>query len=307
MKTLTHPGSTIVRSLSDGDALLPPPWIAETFALPDPVPTIDGDELTVARGEAAMLMSARVHNALALDSSSFERATMYAYTAIAQQLAGHYPVRFWNHLPAIHAAMDAERDRYRVFNAARFRAFETWYGSADAFSRHVATASGVGHSGTDLVVHCLATQEPGEAVENPRQIAAYRYSRRYGPLPPCFARATTIKPAAYPNGLLLVGGTASIRGEDSIHVESLALQLDETFENLATLVTAASASGQSPDPAEPLARFRHLRIYYRHESDINSITTAVRAAFPQLLRADYIPAELCRHELLVEIEGVAQL
>jgi chorismate lyase/3-hydroxybenzoate synthase len=307
MKTLHQPASTIVRSLSDAEALLPPPWISETFALPDAVPTIEGDELTVARGEAAMLISARVHNALSLDSSSFERATMHSYTAIAQQLAGHYPVRFWNHLPGIHTVMDAERDRYMVFNGARFRAFEKWYGSADAFSRHVATASGVGHSGTDLVVHCLATREPGEAIENPRQVAAYRYSRRYGPLPPCFARATTITPGAYPRGLLLVGGTASIRGEDSIHAESLALQLDETFENLATLVSAASAGGQSADAAGSLACYRHLRIYYRCERDIDAITTAVGAAFGRLVRADYIPAELCRQELLVEIEGVAQL
>ena len=30
-------------------------------------------------------------------------------------------------------------------------------------------------------------------VENPRQIPAFRYSKRYGPIPPCFARATRIK------------------------------------------------------------------------------------------------------------------
>jgi hypothetical protein len=308
METLAKPSSTSIRFLSDHAALLPPPWIGRTLSLGETVDQRADQELLIARSDNAVLISATAANALALDCDAFERATMRIYSAIHEQLGGFHPVRFWNHLPAIHAVMDAERDRYMVFNAARFRAFENWYGSSDAFSHHVATASGVGHAGADLVVHCLAAREPGVAVENPRQVASYRYSRRYGPLPPCFARATTIRPAAYPNGLLLVGGTASIRGEDSIHVASLALQLDETFENLATLVNAARPEEQTAaDTAGALSHYRHLRIYYRHERDIAAIADAVRAQFPSLLQADYIPAELCRQELLVEIEGLAHL
>ena len=308
MRTARAPFPGLVRFRADDAALLPPPWLGELFGLPS---RGDGDMetgTTVCQGTDSTLISVRVPDAVRLDPDAFEWATSHAYNTIRSQVGEHHPVRFWNHIPAIHAVMDSERDRYMVFNGGRFKAFESWYGSSAAFSRHVATASGVGHCGRDLVIHCLATKQPGTAIENPRQIASYKYSRRYGPLPPCFARATRVQNDRYPDGLVLIGGTASIRGEDSIHLESLSLQLDETFENLARLVTAAR---QSEDPqwdfAGALAQYRYLRIYCRRERDVAAILDAVQSAFPSLLGAEVTQAELCRSELLVEIEGVAQL
>jgi chorismate lyase / 3-hydroxybenzoate synthase len=200
--------------------------------------------------------------------------------------------------------MDTQRDRYMVFNAGRFKAFESWYGSSETFSRHVATASGVGHTGADLVIHCLATKAPGIAIENPRQISSYRYSRRYGPIPPCFARATIVS-APDNRRLLLVGGTASIRGEDSMYVDSLAMQLDETLDNLASLIRAAEQRDLAT--AEALTRLRSLRVYYPQQQDAPAIADALQTTMPAACRIEMIQAELCRPELLVEIEGIAEL
>src|SRR6266576_1101017 len=50
--------------------------------------------------------------------------------------------------------------------AAGFAAFSAWYGGRDAFPRALATASAVGTSGSDLVLHCLAAESPGQPVEN---------------------------------------------------------------------------------------------------------------------------------------------
>jgi chorismate lyase / 3-hydroxybenzoate synthase len=255
-------------------------------------------------GADATLASARIKNAVKLDAAAFERQTMAAYASIRRQVEPLHPVRFWNHIPAIHAVMDSQRDRYMVFNAGRFKAFEQWYGSSQRFSQVVATASGVGHGGSDLVIHCLATSEPGIAVENPRQISSYRYSRRYGPLPPCFARATIV-PAAPDCSLLLVGGTASIRGEDSMYVDSLTMQLDETIENLASLIRAARKGDCST--GEALRQFRSLRVYYPFERDVRAIAETVQSVMPNLTHIQMIPAELCRPELLVEVEGIAEL
>src|SRR5262249_25234544 len=150
-----------------------------------------------------------------------------------------HPIRFWNHVPFITEPADAGRDNYMVFNAGRFRAMTRWLGGdgdANRFDRDVATASATGHWGRDLVIPCVATDAPGVAVTNPRQVAPYHYSQRFGPLPPCFARATKLTD---PPGLLLVGGTASVRGEDSVHTDDLASQVSETFLNLASLTRAA--------------------------------------------------------------------
>jgi hypothetical protein len=217
-------------------------------------------------------------------------------------------VRLWNHIPAITARVDDRRDRYMVFNAGRYRAFANWYGGPGAFDRDVATASGVGHDGGDLVVHCLSARSPGLAVENPRQITPHRYSERYGPLPPCFARATVLKDA----GLILVGGTASIQGEDSVHRASLSGQLTETVTNLASVVGAAHARVGSSFHATNgaagwLACYRELRVYYPRAEHGAFLERAVRDQFPAGCRVEMVRADLCRPELLVEIEGVAGL
>lgn len=304
MKTVAEVRSPVVRFLSDRAALGAPAWLGETFHFID-AQSEPGSGVKVSASRDATLVSVCVMNAADLAPEAFERATIAAYATIREHVEKKNPVRFWNHIPGIHGVMDSERDRYMVFNAGRFRAFEEWYGSAEAFSKRVATASGVGHVGRDLVVHCLAVNEPGNAVENPRQVAAYRYSRRYGPLPPCFARATKVSHAD--QRLLLVGGTASIRGEDSIHVQSLSLQLDETFENLATLVAAAGGAVIEGPAATQLAKYRHLRVYYRREKDLIAVRDAVMQACSRLASTEFVQAELCRQELLVEIEGLAQL
>ena len=76
-----------------------------------------------------------------------KRAVGDAYRAIAESLraSGHHPVRFWNFVPGIHADMGGGLDRYMVFNAGRYAAFEAWFGQAALFTRTVPTASAVGN------------------------------------------------------------------------------------------------------------------------------------------------------------------
>ncbi len=207
------------------------------------------------------------------------------------------------YIPEIHKPCGDALDRYMCFNAGRFAACSDWLGGPDTFDRLLATGSGVGHSGSDLVIHALAASVPGIAVENPRQIPAYKYSRRFGPRPPCFARATLMREAGQPDRVL-VGGTASIRGEESIHVGDLRKQTLETFENLASLIQSACGK----DDANPagLEAFRELRVYHFRETDREAVEKLVTPAFPAA-RVEYRRADLCRPELAVEIEGVAEL
>jgi hypothetical protein len=152
-------------------------------------------------------------------------------------------------------------------------------------------------------VHCLSAKRAGISVANPRQINPHRYSARFGPLPPCFARATVLSDAR----MILVGGTASIRGEDSLHQTSLAKQYEETLTNLASVVEAAHETDGSRDQAEWLARFRDVRVYYPRAVDAESLGKMVCETFGGDCRVEMCRAELCRAELLVEIEGVANL
>jgi chorismate lyase/3-hydroxybenzoate synthase len=256
------------------------------------------------------LVTVRKAGAAALDPKAFEACTREAYSSIAAQLhdgVARYPIRFWNYIPDIHRPCGEALDRYMCFNAGRFAACSDWLGGPDTFDRLLATGSGVGHGGEDLVIHALASATPGVAVENPRQIPAYKYSRRFGPRPPCFARATVLRDTEGRRApLLLVGGTASIRGEESIHVNDLRGQTLETFENLASLVRSATGENQS-NGVPPLNAFREIRVYHFREADRDAIAELVAGAFPRHTRVEYARADLCRPELSVEIEGVAEL
>jgi chorismate lyase/3-hydroxybenzoate synthase len=210
----------------------------------------------------------------------------------------------WNHLPAIHQQMDPQRDRYMVFNSARYNVMTEWFGGPEQLSARLPAASGVGHAGDELVIHCLAFDGPGVAVENPRQIPAFHYSKRYGPLPPCFSRATVVDHPLDGSPMLLVAGTASIRGEASIHGDNVKRQLDETLSNLWAVVRVVRESVQ-PDKA--LTLFHDIRVYYVLPDQFHEIEAEVRKAFGESTRIEMVQAQLCRSELLVEIEGVARL
>ena len=294
--------------------LAPPAWVCELFGGVDgAIHQADGIVHTVRQTDTASLVTVIVDDAIDMNAAEFEHRAAKAYQIIRRSLAdlpAAEPVRFWNHIPSIHEAMDetgdelgasAERDRYMVFNAGRFKAFCDWFGGSDQFGGRVATASGVGHTERELVIHCLAARARGKAVENPRQIPAFRYSKRYGPLPPCFARATIVRDLLPGGPAVLVGGTASICGERSVHRNQLAGQFRETLDNLASLITAAGAK------RDPLAAFTDLRIYFPRKRDARAIEKYARAAFTSAGRIQITPADLCRSELLVEIEGVARL
>ena len=273
------------------DELAPPRWALD---------------LAEESGDDFLLVTARVADAVALMPPVLMARVREAYDSIAARIHGaaaRHPVRLWNHIPSIHAPMDEGRDRYMVFNAGRYEAFSNWYGGPATFGRDVATASGVGHDGRDLVIHCLSAREPGVAVANPRQIAPHHYSTKYGPLPPCFARATVLTAARR----VLVGGTASIRGEDTLHLTSLPLQISETLENLASVVESAYAGRATARSREQWLRlYRDVRVYYPQAADRETLESAAREAFGPACRVEMRRADLCRAELLVEIEGVAE-
>ena len=291
------------------DCVLPPQWVLDLIGRAEGGGAGEANGVEVNEAGEFALVSARVADAVALDAGMLERRVAEVYGAIVEKIGtlfANRPVRLWNHIPSIHERMEARRNRYMIFNAGRYRAFSLHYGGPRAFDRKLATASGIGHGGRDLIVHCLSTQGVAIAVENPRQIAPHRYSARYGTLPPCFARAMVLPDS----GLILVGGTASIKGEESLHGASLDLQWQETLTNLASVVETAHAKASAAGARgrdEWLGQFREVRVYYPRAADGDGLAAMGREAFGDRCRIEMRRADLCRSELLVEIEGVATL
>ena len=196
------------------------------------------------------------------------------------------PCRVWAFLPRPTDHDGDEFERYMRFNAGRSEAYRALGGVVKV----VPAGTCVGHAGTDLVVHVLATDQPFSPVENPRQRPAWNYSRRFGPTPPTFVRATRT-PA-----LLLASGTASVVGEESLHLEDIDAQFEETLANLASLSDAGGGDG----------RWRSVQIYVRDAAHLDRIQALATEAFGDGLER-VLHAPLCRRELLVEIEGVCNV
>lgn len=300
--TTTTPGAPIP------SALAAPRWLADWVGQAGRiVRTATGVELSIATTDQVTLVSAIVCNARVSNGEAFRDRTIDAYRAIRDAVAqtpARHIVRMWNHIPGIHDPLDAECDRYMHFNAGRFTAMCEWFGGAERIPEFVPAASGVGHDGQDLIIRALALHQPGEPIENPRQIPAFRYSRRYGPIPPCFARATRIDS---PKPALLIAGTAAISGEQSQHLGDLDRQLKLTLENLRILIRAGAPEVSSL--VDPLHRMDFVRVYVGQSQDIPVMRAQLGSNLfgASVDNIEFLRADLCRTDLLIEIEGVASL
>jgi chorismate lyase/3-hydroxybenzoate synthase len=294
----------------------PPLWVNELLGdAPHTVITPDGVTMATTAGFGQFTTS--IERASSLTPEALRHRVTEAYVAIGEAMGSRrqHPIRFWNFVPGPGDPLGPGLDRYMAFNAGRHDAYARWYGTPRAFSHALATASAVGVQGTDLVIVCLAAQVPGIPIENPRQTSSWQYSTRYGPKPPCFARATIVTHSG--ERRLLIGGTASIVGEDSTHLGDPIRQVEETVANLSALIAAAKAvpgarraapiRGRFRSDVEDISRLRDVRVYVANADDAALIRAQVVASFPGMTRLEMTLSQICRPELLVEIEGIAVL
>lgn len=273
------------------------PGLAEIWPALGPVSRCD---LGAARGACdGRILFASVAAPLG-PRAGVERATFEVYRRLLGDLErSGYPhlLRVWNFVPRIHDRGEG-LERYMLFCKGRAEAFASHLG--DGFISRLPAASAVGTEGCALVVHLLASRDPVRHVENPRQVSAYRYPERYGPASPSFARAT--KAAGAAGGVLFVSGTASVVGHESMHAGDPFRQTAEALTNIGAVLDAAKV----PGTGGPLgARLAALRVYLRRPDDAGPIRAAIAEAGAGDVPAAWVRADLCREELLVEIEGVA--
>jgi chorismate lyase/3-hydroxybenzoate synthase len=226
------------------------------------------------------------------EQDGLEAATERAYTDIFDFLeasGNKVPIRFWNYPLAINDE-DNGMERYRRFNIGRHRAF-----SARLHQNLPPAASAVGgHEGQSLI-YFLAAPNAATPVENPRQVSAYNYPQIYGPRSPSFSRASIY--TQNNASCLFVSGTASIVGHETKHEGDLPNQIAETAENLRAIINAAEKS------TTPLTGKWAIKIYLTNPSAQPMVAKAVNAIFGATSQQLYLHGDICRKELLVEIEA----
>ena len=116
---------------------------------------------------------------------------------------------------------------------------------------------------------------------------------------PKFERAKLIETA---NGACcFVSGTAAIRGEASMDASSAKLQTIMTIENIEHLVSKENLVKYGCKPYD--LKYVQLQVFIKNEEDYEEVRAVVEQAYPNMAVV-YSIADVCRSELLVEIEGI---
>ena len=203
-------------------------------------------------------------------------------------------LRFWNYFPAINR-VSQDMERYRQFNIGRQDAFLS---RGRPVIGNLPAACALGSAAGGLHVAFLAARAEIICIENPRQVSAYHYPSQYGPRSPTFSRACLVNLGG--RDMLFISGTASIVGHRTLHDGDVAAQTRESLYNIQAV--AAEANRLAPTANFRLDNLAYT-IYVRHAEDLGKVRNEVTQFIAAPLSAVFLQADVCRADLLVEIEA----
>ena len=202
-------------------------------------------------------------------------------------------VRQWNYIEHITSFDNEGNQHYQMFNNAR----SLFYSKAEWPNGYPA-ATGIGTFGGGVIVDVDAVMPENSSIsivpiDNKLQIAAHSYSGSVlerdinGKTTPKFERAKSI--GIDGNRMVYISGTAAIRGEESLHGVGVINQLEVTLENIRQLTGGS--------------KVKLFRVYLKDEEFYEKVHGMLDAE--KNLQVSYLLSDVCRDELLIEIEGIA--
>jgi enamine deaminase RidA (YjgF/YER057c/UK114 family) len=225
-------------------------------------------------------------------------------------------VRTWLYLGGI-VADEGPTQRYKELNRARtdfFHGIPFLGGRLPADMpgdncRPVYPAStGIGTEGRGIMMSAIALVTERSDIlavplENPRQVAAYDYADHYSPKSPKFSRAMALSCGQYTT--IFISGTASITHSETRHLDDAAAQTNETLDNIAALISEENLCHHGlPGMGASLDSLGLVRVYIKRQADYDKCRAVCEKRLGELPTI-YAVADVCRPELLVEIEGMA--
>lgn len=216
-------------------------------------------------------------------------------------------VRQWNYLERI-TEFDGDYQRYQAFNEAR----SVFYAKA-IWSNGYPAATGIGMQQGGVVIDFTAVKTEGKdcrnvPLDNTLQIAAHAYSQQVlqgrlssdsGEITPKFERARVFDSGQ--ERTIYVSGTAAIRGEQSLAGIGVLPQTGITLDNISYLISGENLRKKGITGESELAM---VRVYLKYPDDLETVKTYIGERL-QELPVIYLQADVCREELLVEVEGIA--
>lgn len=221
-------------------------------------------------------------------------------------------VRQWNYVGEI-LSKEQEEDRlrqhYQMFNETR----SDFYGQFRT-RKDFPAATGIGMLYLGVCIDSFAVSGNDDlkvlAISNPVQSESYQYGQKVlvgAPdkkkkqnQPPQFERAKLI--SLYNASRLLVSGTASIIGEETIGLGDVEEQTRVTIQNINRLASEENIRKHYPEISAIPNKYSYVRVYVKYKEDIAKVKEICTQAYGNA-PATFVVADICRDNLLVEIEA----
>ena len=223
----------------------------------------------------------------------------------AEQMSFGDIVRQWNYLERITDIVHGNQC-YQDFNDVRtlFYASSAWESGYPA-----ATGIGTQYGGILIDFNAVSGEVDIVPLDNDWQRAAHVYSDEVlishradtEKGTPKFERGKSVSDRR--QEVIYISGTAAIRGEESVTTGAVLSQTEITLENIQHLIGLEEGRENLPEHSGKLGL---LRVYLKNEEDAPAVKADLDKLCPDLPIA-YLYADVCREELLVEIEGIAYL
>lgn len=197
-------------------------------------------------------------------------------------------VRQWNYIQDITKIIN-NRQNYQVFNAIR----SLYYNKAN-FENGYPAATGIGMEYGLVNIELIANSKKNDIypIENNRQVPAYQYSEKVlinGRQSPKFSRGKLVLNELY------ISGTAAIVNQEVTNTDSVENQTKETLENLRIVQYNAE---------KMKSEIKYLRVYLKNYKYYEPVKELICKTFPKA-EFMFVKADVCRDNLLMEIEGYA--
>ncbi len=228
----------------------------------------------------------------------------------AERMPVNSIVRQWNYIENI-TRVSCDAQHYQAFNDARSRLYGTvsWPAGYPA-----ATGIGTQQGGimveVDAAVFGPSKRRSMAAVDNTLQVAAHDYSPRvligeeHSSTTPKFERAKALLHKRRPQ-MVYISGTAAIRGEESLTGVGIERQTVITQENMDFLISKENLHRHKIRFRKNL-KIRNFRVYLKSENFLDTSRRMMLERYGNQVGVVYVFSDVCREELLIEIEGVAR-
>ena len=233
-----------------------------------------------------------------------------------EQMSFSDVVRQWNYVEdilGVKTKTEKKYQNYQIFNDVRAQ-----YYAAEKFKNGYPASTGIGMNAGGIILEFISIKpENGVNIvplKNPGQKDAYNYSQsvlvgnslgqQNKKSSPKFERAKYI--SINEKKTIYVSGTASIRDEKTIGENDVKKQTLVTIENIDNLISDNNLKRVGISNNYEKMLFSFIRVYVKNLSEIK-VVKEICDSYYKDVPINYLVADICRDNLLVEIEGIVEI